>query len=169
MNQLQREAIAITKELGEVVFVGAVAVLSYLGWKHRTTRDLDIAMARLTKGQLEQLGYRTFQEAGKDVVRSPRGFKVDIYTNDVSKIPIDTIYITAKEVPLGNDKIKVASLEVLLVAKLRAMRPSRPQDRDDFNKLCESNGKLVDWKALDDIAAEIELSTIRESVRALTL
>ena len=169
MNQLQREAIAVTKELGDVVFVGAVAVLSYLGWKHRTTMDLDIAMAtELTKEQLEHLGYRRFQERGKDVTYSPRGYRIDIYTRDVSDIPIETIYSTASEVVLRKYKIRVASLEVLLVAKLRAMRPSRPQDKDDFNKLCERNGRSIDWKMLNAIATEIEASRIRESVLALT-
>ncbi len=170
MNQLQHEAIAITKELGDVVFVGAVAVLSYLGWRYRTTRDFDIAMVtKLTKAQLERLGYRTFQEGGKDVVRSPRGYKVDIYTNDVSNISIKIVYNTARKVSVGDHTIKVASLEVMLIAKLRAMRPTRPQDRDDFNRLCETNGKSVDWNALIDIATEIEVFRIRETVRALAL
>jgi len=168
MNQLQHEAIAITKELRDVVFVGAVAVLSYLGWRYRTTRDFDIAMVtKLTKAQLERLGYRTFQEGGKDVVRSPRGYKVDIYTNDVSNISIKTVYSTAREVALTDYTIKVASLQVLLLAKLRAMRPSRPQDREDFNKMCEKNGKSIDWKVLIDMATEIEILRIRETVRAL--
>ena len=168
MNQLQREAIAITKELGDVVFVGAVAVLSYIGWRQRKTKDVDIAMVtKLTKEQLEQLGYRTFQEGGKNVVRSPRGYKVDIYTNDVSNISIKTVYGTAREVALTDYTIKVASLEVLLLAKLRAMRPSRPQDREDFNKMCEKNGKSIDWEVLIEIASEIEVLRIRETVRAL--
>jgi len=170
MNPLQREAIAITKELGDIVFVGAVAVLSYLGWRYRSTRDLDIAMAsKLTKDQLEQRGYTIFPERGKEVIRSPRGYKIDIYTNDVSDIPIGIVFNTAREVLIGNDTIKVASLELLLVAKLRAMRPSRPQDREDFNKLCEKNGKSIDWKALNEIAKEIEVFRIRESVMALAL
>jgi hypothetical protein len=173
MNQLQREAVEIAKELGDIVFVGAVAVNSHLNWRHRTTRDFDIAMATtLTKEQLkeelEKKGYRTFQERGKEVIYSPRNAKVDIYTKDVSGILIDKIYSTAKEVLLGNYKIRVASPEVMLVAKLRAMRPSRPQDKDDFTRLCIECGKSIDWKTLERIATEMEVSTIKESIRALS-
>ncbi len=104
MNPLQREAIAITKELGNVVFVGAVAVLSYLGWRHRATRDLDFAMAaKLSKEELDQRGYRTFIEGRKEVTYSPRGFKVDIYTNDINEIPIHTVVAMAKEILIKND------------------------------------------------------------------
>jgi predicted rRNA methylase YqxC with S4 and FtsJ domains len=65
-----------------------------------------------------------FEELGKEVIRSPRNFKVDIFTIDVSSISIEKVYDAAREVWLRNDKIKVAALEVLLVAKLRAMTPS---------------------------------------------
>ncbi len=165
MNPLQREAIAITKELGNVVFIGAVAVLSYLGWRHRATRDIDFAMAtKLTKEELDQRGYRTFIEGRKEVTYSPRGFKVDIYTNDINEIPIHTVVATAKEIFIKNDKITMACLEVMLVSKLRA---ARPQDIEDFSRLCETNSKDVDWNVLNNMATQVEVSRIRESIRAL--
>lgn len=165
MNQFQREAIAITKELKDVVFIGAIAVLAHLGWKYRQTRDFDIAMAtRLTKEQLEDLGYRTFTEGGKEVIRSPRGFKVDIYTEDVNDIPVNTIMTTALEISLQNEKIRVATIEILLVAKLRA---SRPQDRDDLRELCKKHGNSINWTFLKELTSGTEISVIEQAVRAL--
>lgn len=168
MNPLQREALVVTEELGDVVFVGAVAVLSYLGWRHRATRDLDLAMAsKLNREELEQLGYRMYPERGKEVLRSPRGFKIDIFYNDVSGIPVRVIYKTARKIQVGKTRIKAASLEVLLLAKWRASRPSRPQDREDFITLCEKRGKDVNWKALKDICSALEFSEIERVVMAL--
>lgn len=168
MNQLQREAIEITEELEDVVFVGAAAVHAHLRWRHRSTSDIDIAMTiKLTKEELENRGYRTYNEGGKEVTRTPRGFKIDIYTNDVSRIPVDIVHKTAVDIAIGNSKIKIASLEVMLVAKLRAMRPSRPQDKEDFNTLCEMQGKNIDFEKLSAIATEMEITTIKSTAAAL--
>ena len=166
MNQLQREAIEITKELGDVVFVGALAVHAHLRWRHRSTSDVDIAMTvQLTRDELEKRGYRTYNEGGKEVIRTPRGYKIDIYTNDVSGIPVDTVYDTAIEVSIGKSKIKVACKEVMLIAKLRAMRP---QDKEDFITLCTTYGESLDWDILEAIGTEMEVLTIKQSVRALS-
>lgn len=116
------------------------------------------------KEKLEQLGYRRFPERGKQVVRSPRGRKVDIYTHDVSGITIDTIYTTAKEIHMQNDTIKVTCVEVLSVAKLRA---SRPQDIEDIRELCKRHGKSIDWELLKNISTPIELSNIKQTVIAI--
>ena len=59
------------------------------------------------------------------------------------------------------------SVRIAYIPFCSAMRPSRPQDKDDFNKLCERNGRSIDWKMLNAIATEIEASRIRESVLAL--
>ena len=45
-HPLLREAILITKELGDVVFIGAVAILLHIGkGRARESRDLDFAIA----------------------------------------------------------------------------------------------------------------------------
>lgn len=165
MDQLQRETIAITKELGNVVFIGAVAVLAHLGWKYRRTHDFDIAMAvKLEKEELEKRGYKTFREGGKEVVRSPRGYKVDIYTEDVNEIPVRTVMTTAAEIPLKNEKIRVVAIEVLFVAKLRT---ARPQDMEDLRELCKKHGNSINWAFLRELASGTEISTIEQMVRAL--
>lgn len=169
MSQLRDEVLAITKELHNVVFVGAIAVLFHLGWRHRRTRDINIALATnlredALKEELERQGYRTFQEGRKEVVRSPRGYKVDIYTEDVSGIPLDTVFDTAQVFSTLGGNVKAASLEVLLLAKLRA---GRPQDMEDLRDLCKRKGDSVDWQVLQQIATKVELSTIKQSVTAL--
>jgi len=96
-QELVREALQITRELDNVVFVGAVAVYLYTK-RNRTTRDLDFAVAsKITKDELTRKGYHIFQEKGKDIRRSPRGYKVDIFYRDVSEIPVETIFQTARD------------------------------------------------------------------------
>jgi len=97
-QELVREAILITSELGNVVFVGAVAVYLYTR-TNRPSRDLDFAVAsKITNEELRMKGYEIFEENGKEVKRSPRRYKVDIFDKDVSGIPVEKIIETAKEI-----------------------------------------------------------------------
>ena len=163
MNPIE-EAEKITEELGDVVFVGAVAVMVQLGTKHRRTRDIDLAMlAKLSKEELEAKGYRKYHEKGKDVTYTPRGVKVDMYTEDVSGIPIETVYHSSVSFGGKNRIINVACVEVLLVAKHRA---ARPQDVEDLQNLCKNKGKSINWTLLEKIAESTEISEIETVVNA---
>ena len=72
-NEVER----IANLLGErALFVGAVAVLSYLRWKYRSTRDMDMALASgTTLEYVEKKGFGLIKEK----LYSQRGFKVDIH------------------------------------------------------------------------------------------
>src|SRR5437660_803555 len=96
-HPLLAEAILITKELGDVVFVGAVAVLLHIGRrKARESRDLDFAIAyHISDESLFDKKYIKYPRSGKTEYYSPRGFKLDIYTTDVSHVPISVIVDTA--------------------------------------------------------------------------
>ena len=142
MNLL-REAVRITHELREVVFVGALAIFAHIG-THRRTLDIDIALASsITEEELEKLGYHLWPESGKEVRRTPHGVKVDIYRNDVSGIPVAQIFETAVIKRVGSNEIKVMCLEALLIAKQRA---GRPQDIADVQELCRRKGRSIEWK-----------------------
>jgi len=72
MNPLIQEAIDITNDLGDVTFIGAVAVLLHTK-QGRESRDLDFVIgAPISKEELEQKRYFTRIENGKEVTRSPR-------------------------------------------------------------------------------------------------
>ena len=162
MNLL-REAVRITHELQEVVFVGALAIFAHIS-THRRTRDVDIALASsITEEKLEKLGYHSWPESGKEVRRTPRGVKLDIYRNDVSGIPVVRIFETAVTSRVGRDHIKVMCLEALLVAKLRA---GRPTDNEDVQELCLRKGRSIRWDILESMATPAEGSRLRAAVSA---
>ena len=163
MNPIE-EADKIAEELGDVVFVGAVAVMLHLGTRHRRTQDIDLAMVtKLSNEEMETRGYRKYYEKGKDVIYTPRGIKVGIYTKDVSGIRIETVYNTSVSFGGKNRTIKVACVEVLLVAKHRA---ARPQDIEDLQNLCKNKGKSINWTLLEEIAEATEISEIKTVVNA---
>ncbi|GEM_PF-6717780 len=86
MSALLRNEVEMVAKLlgGRVVFVGAIAVLGYLGWKYRSTRDIDMALTSgTTLEYLERRGFRLV----KETLYSPGGFKVDVYTEDVNGVP----------------------------------------------------------------------------------
>ena len=54
VRSLRSEVARIAELLGDkVIFVGAVAVLAYLGWRHRATHDIDIALVSLKQSELQ--------------------------------------------------------------------------------------------------------------------
>jgi hypothetical protein len=150
MNELVQEAVKITNELGEdVTFVGALAVYMYTRTQ-RSTSDLDFAIAhQISDEELISKQYNRFTENGKEVIRTPRGRKIDIYTNDVGDVPVSEIIRSAKVVKAGSGKkspsIKIASLEVLVCTKYRA---NRPQDQADLKTLTDIKYNKIDWRVL---------------------
>ena len=122
---------------------------------------------RLAKEAI-QLVWR--MENGKEVTRTPRGIKVDIYDNDVSDIPIETIGRTATNIPVDNKgtALKVMGLEALIIAKHRAKRPARPQDDQDLLELARTKYDKINWDLLRSVAtkSEVEFETIRVTMGA---
>ena len=158
---LESIAVRVSRDLKEVVFVGAFAVVCHIG-PYRRTRDIDLALATpLSDEDLGRLGYRIFQEQGKKVIRTQEGVKLDIYTRDVSGIPVSEVFRTAVVKQVGSDEIKVMCLEALLIAKMRA---SRPQDIEDVQELCRRLGKSIRWDLVDSLGTEIELAELKNVV-----
>lgn len=155
-------AVRIAKDLGEVVFVGAFAVITHIG-TYRQTRDIDLALGSPVSDEtLEELGYRVLQEGGKRVIRTQDGIKIDIFTRDVSRIPVTKIFETAITRRLGADEIRVMCLEALLIAKMRA---SRDQDISDLQQLCTIKGKSIRWDVVESLATSVEVSNLRNTAR----
>jgi hypothetical protein len=161
---LLREAQKISEELDNVVFIGAIAVQAHTG-RGRQTHDIDLALASpMSDKELENRGYLAHLENGKEVRRSPRGVRVDIYSEDVSGIAVSIIAKTAQTKTFKGDRsIRIICLEALLLAKLRASRPSRPQDVYDIQELISYKRKEIDWKVFKELgASETEIARLRQ-------
>jgi hypothetical protein len=161
---LDKTAVQIGKDLKQVVFVGAYAAIQH--GVTRSTRDIDIALARpKTDEEFEELGYQVYQERRKKVIRTRNGIKIDVYTKDVSGIPIREIFASALTVRKGDSPIKIMCLEGLLLAKMRA---GRPQDNDDIRQLCKLRGKGIRWDLIESMARGLEAIQLRQYVSAFS-
>jgi len=104
VSSLRSEVARIAELLGDkVIFVGAVAVLAYLGWRHRATHDIDIALVSLEPSELLRMGFREF----RGYLYTPSGFKVDVYTEDVNGVPISVLEEGARWIEVGKVRIRV--------------------------------------------------------------
>ena len=162
MKLLVREAVEISQELEGVIFIGAIA--RYFHTKIlRESQDIDFAIVKsISNEELEQKGYKTRLEGKKEITRTPRGVKIDIYRYDVSGIPIKTISDTSIEVQEGKAKIRVIGLEALLVAKNRAQRD---QDIEDIKELVRRKYKQINYDTLKSITkSDTEYSTILTTI-----
>lgn len=167
-NQIVKEAIQITNELGNIAFIGAIAVYFHTkGNRSRETHDIDFAMtSNMSNDYLREKGYTIFKEHGKEVTRTPRHFKIDIYRDDVGDIPVQDIISTAKSVSVGKGKskniVKVANLEVLIVTKYRA---NRPQDGADLYDIAKTKYLEIDWPSVQSLKeSEHEFQEIKTTM-----
>ncbi len=160
---LDRTAVHIATDFKQVVFIGAYAAIVH--GVARSTSDIDIALATpKTNEEFEKLGYHVYQEGGKKVIRTRNGIKIDVYTNDVSGIPVSEIFASAVTVRRAGFPVRIMCLEALLLAKMRA---GRPQDSDDIRQLCRLRGKTIRWDLIESIARGLEAVELRQYVRAL--
>lgn len=170
MHLLFQEAIKIAQDLGDVIFIGAVGI--FLQTKEtRESHDLDFAVAKeLSPEFLDSKRYFVRRVGGKEARFTPRGYKVDIYTKDVSGIPIDKVVQTAHTIPVRKGIfLKAASVEVLVVSKFRAAQKRRGTDDTDLRTLAQKKYKDIDWAVLESLAdSDIEFQQIKMTVDALS-
>jgi predicted nucleotidyltransferase len=168
-RELVREAIHVSKELVTPVIVGAVGVYIHTRTSRRTG-DLDLAVERdISNKELLDKKYRIVTERGKDYMYTPRGYRVDIMSYDVSQIPVEQIIQTADNIKVGKGKreteIKVACIEALIVSKYRA---SRPRDIEDLKSIAETKYDVIDWEILRTVTKDDhERDMIKMSIDAL--
>ena len=162
MNPLVREAIDITKDIGDVIFIGAVAIMLHTKMG-RPSADLDIVLAtELSDEDLAEKKYIKLADK-RDSWQTPRLFKVDIFRKDVSKIPIKSVIDTSKIIQVdSHNTLRVASLECLIVAKNRA---KRPQDLEDLRLLAKKKFNEIEWDVLKSISkTEMEFNGIKSTM-----
>lgn len=168
MHPLIQEAVKITQDLGDIVFVGAVGI--FLQTKAtRESQDLDFAVAKeLPAELLDEKRYFVRKTKGKEARYTPRGYKIDIYTRDVSGIPVDRVVATAKDIEIRKGAtVKAASIEVLVVSKFRAAAKRKGTDDVDIRTLARKY-REINWEALKNLTeSEIEFQRIRGEMDAL--
>lgn len=169
MNPLVREAIEIAHDLGNVVVIGAVAVMVHTD-KGRQSADVDIAMiTQLSREEMISKEYFPIPDK-RDSWYSPRKIKVDIFRKDVSGIPVETVINTAKPIEVDNHGtiLKVASIEVLIVAKYRAFNQRKSgADESDLRMIAKRKFKEIDWDLLKNITTETEFADIKRTMTAI--
>ena len=162
-TKLIHEAVLITRDLGEVVFLGAVAVFLHTR-SGRESQDLDfVIVTPLTDEQLERKGYSKRREGQDEIRRTPNGYKIDIFQNEpINRIPISTIIETAVYLPAKRTKLKVVSLEVLILMKVRT---AREQDREDIDVIVKERYHYIDWVKFKSLTeSKTEYSSIHNAV-----
>lgn len=165
MDPLVREAINIEKDIGDVVLIGAAAVMLHTK-EGRKSDDLDFALTtELSDSALLDKGYIKLQNT-RDSWQTPRHFKVDFYRKDVGKISIKSILdlSTIFQVDAKNT-LRVISLECLIVAKHRANRAI--SDRPDLRLLAKKRFNEIDWDVVKSLAtkSDIEFEGIRSTMK----
>jgi hypothetical protein len=169
MHPLVQEAIRITEDLGDIVFIGAVGI--FLQTKAtRESQDLDFAVVKELPAEiLDEKQYFMRKVKGKEARYTPRGYKIDIYTRDVSGIPIDRVVATAKDIEAKKGvTIKAASIEVLVVSKFRAAAKRKGTDDVDIRTLVQRKYKEIDWDVLKSLTdSEMEYQRIKNQMDAL--
>ncbi len=91
MNPYIEEAVLITKDLGDVTFVGAVAVFLHTK-KSRESKDLDFVVAdQITREQFLHLKYKFINENGKERIYTPKLMHKIIQKKD-TKYYADTLW-----------------------------------------------------------------------------
>lgn len=171
MKNLVREAIVVSNELGDVTYVGAIGVYLHTR-KTRESQDLDFAVASglSREDAIKKGGYTKRVENKKEVIRTPRNVKVDIYDEDVSDIPVEILANTAKNIQVDKKGtiLRVACIEALIVSKHRASRHSRPQDNEDLYELAQEKFHEIDWNLLKSMTkSEHEFDTIKMAMKTL--
>jgi len=168
LKPLVRESLLITKELGDVIFIGAVARYFHTNLL-RESQDIDFALEKpLSNKELNDKGYNQFSRNGKLEWFTPRGIKIDMYTRDVSRIPIGMIIKTSKNFIVGKagDLVRVMGLEPLIVAKHRAQRDA---DVEDLQALAKSRFKEIRWDVLEKVTQDRhEFDSVRTTMTYLS-
>jgi len=163
MNPLVHEAVEIAKDIGDVVLIGAAAVMLHtkIG---RSSEDLDFALTtELSDDALLDKGYIKLRDK-RDSWQTPRHFKVDFFRKDVGEIPIKSILDMSTIIQVDTkNTLRVISLECLIVAKSRA---NRSTDREDLRLLAKKRFNETDWDIIKLISkSDMEFEAIKGNMK----
>ena len=141
----------MTKELGDVIFIGALATYMYTK-SGRDSQDLDFVTEKpLSDDELLSKDYKK-SITGKQPWFSPRGTKIDIYTSDISGVSFDWVVKNSKKFPVGKKgSIRILGLESLIIAKHKA---ARDQDIEDLRNIAQRKLGEIDWSMVRQITGD---------------
>lgn len=158
-----REAVEVAKDIGDVVLVGAAAVMLHTK-EGRSSEDLDFVLAsELSDYILLDKGYIKLRDK-RDSWQTPRHFKVDFFRKDVGEISIKSILDMSTIIPVDTkNALRVISLECLIVAKSRA---DRPTDREDLRLLAKKRFDEIDWDVIESLSkSDMELESMKRNMK----
>ena len=151
MNKLSRETLAIVEDLGNVIFIGALA--TYMHTKSgRDSQDIDFVVERqISDEELLSKGYKK-SITGKQPWFTPRGIKIDIYCGGIPGVSYDWIVKNSKTHALGpKHSIRTLGLESLIVAKHKA---GRDQDVEDLANIAKRKYHDINWNLIKQITGD---------------
>lgn len=165
-HPLLDEAVLISREIPGAVFVGALAVFAHTKII-RGSEDIDLAIATLQTERLLSIGYtRNSNSKHGYITPLPREYKVDIFTKDVSEVPVTEVMKSSREIIVDNrknTKLRVAALEVISLTKFRA---ARSQDAYDLQVIVQEKIDDMDWTYMRSICkSEYEFEDIKITLR----
>lgn len=138
----------------KAVFIGGIAVEAYVAY--RRTHDVDLLVRQedlhILKDLLEAEGfhYRRSLHLDKHVFKLREGGEVDAYTETVGGRVIDeSFFRRGRDMEFAGSRIRVPSLEALLVLKMLA---GREMDLTDIAVLLQEHREEVDTRALEEMA-----------------
>jgi len=166
LNPYIKEAVLITQDLGDVTFVGAVAVFLHTK-KSRESQDLDFVVAeQITREEFLNLKYRFVEENGKEKTYTPRNYKIDVYdSRELNEIPLQQIIDTRDTIHVDKKgtTVNAICLEGLIVTKHRAKRDQDLEDLSLIAMYCYGN---IDWKILRTFTKnDLEFRQIAENMK----
>lgn len=166
MKKLVNEALEITKELGDVIFIGALAV--YMHTKiTRDSQDIDFVVKDPISD--EELILKDYHKSmtGRQPWFSPRGFKIDIFTGGISMLKFEDIIKNAVTFPVGKKGgIRVMGLECLIITKHMA---GREQDSEDLQNIAMRKFSQIDWNVIQSATQDDFItSNIRRDMEFLS-
>ncbi len=151
MNQLAREALAITQDLGDVIFIGTLA--TYMHTKNRrNSQDIDfVVKTPISDDALISKGYKK-SITGKQPWFSPRGIKIDIYHGDIPGVSYPWVMKNSVTHSVNTtESLRTLGLESLVIAKHKA---SRDQDVEDLTDIAKRRYKDIDWNVVEQITGD---------------
>lgn len=159
---ITNEAALVTQELGNVIFIGAVAVILHTGVQ-RQSADIDfVAMRDITKEEFLDKDYKV--DFYSEKLYTPRGIKIDLYKGrDLAGIPLDYIRNTAVSKYVSGVAVNIISLEGLIISKYRS---GRNIDVNDFKLLMHGCSNQIDWHEIERLVkSDTELLDLKNIVR----
>ncbi len=163
MNPLVREAVEVAKDIGDVVLVGAAAVMLHTR-EGRSSEDLDFALAsELSDDILLDKGYIKLRDK-RDSWQTPRHFKVDFFRKDVGLSAL--LLATMRHSKLITFNVFLVSTLIIIDMPSIDLIGISPTDREDLRLLAKKRFNEIDWAIIESISkSDMEFESMKRNMK----